>query len=143
MLASNGQHTRQLPTFLTLLFMISLNLEGSHVAALIFFLKPSDSDCVYFLRFGCILSMFVSKLVEDAEHHHGGQRLTRLGEQSIGTEHHRRERRARREEKRWAHFKGLLSAPINIHLLPAFVPQQVCVNDVGQRQTKKTEARLD
>lgn len=62
--------------------------------------------------------MFVSKLVEDAEHHHGGQRLTRLSEQGIGAEHHRRERRARwGEKKRWTHFKGLLSAPINIYLL--------------------------
>lgn len=101
---------------------------------------------IYFLRFGCILSMFVSKLVEDAEHHHGGQRLTRLSEQSIGTEHHRRERRARQGKKRDGPIlkDSCLRRSIFIfYPLPAFVPQQVCVNDVGQRQTKKTEARLD
>lgn len=64
-----------------------------------FFFKSSDSNHEYFLRFSCILSMLVPKLVEGAEHHHGGQRLTRFSEQSIGTEHHRREGRARRGEK--------------------------------------------
>lgn len=109
------------------------------------FFKSSDLIHVYFLRFSCILSMFVSKLVEDAEHHHGGQRLTRLSEQSIGTEHHRRERRARHGGRDGPILKDscLRRSIFIFYPLPAFVPQQVCVDDVGQRQTKKTEARLD
>lgn len=44
--------------------------------------------------------MFVSKPVEDTEHYHGGQGLTRLSEQSIGAEHHRREGRTARERRK-------------------------------------------
>lgn len=49
--------------------------------------------------------MFIAKLVEDTEHYHGGQRLTRLSKQGVGPKHHRRERRAVQKRKRWAVFK--------------------------------------
>lgn len=40
----------------------------------------------------CVLQLFISKLVEDIKHHHRGQRLSRLSEQSIRTKHHGGER---------------------------------------------------
>lgn len=52
----------------------------------------------YFLPFSRILSSilqsFISKVVEDTEHHHGGQGLTWLSKQGICPKHHGRERRA-------------------------------------------------
>lgn len=50
--------------------------------------------------------MFIPKLVEDTEHYHGGQGLTRFSKQGIGPEHHGRKRRAVQKRKRWTIFKG-------------------------------------
>lgn len=74
-----------------------MNLEG-------FDISPYRSN--HFLPSSRILSsilqMFIPKLVEDTEHYHGGQGLTRLSKQGIGPEHHGRERRAVQTRKRWA-----------------------------------------
>lgn len=75
-----------------------------------------------------ILQMIISKLVEDTEHYHGGQGLTRLSKQGIGPKHHGRERRA--VQKRWTVFKGQDFVGFNqclssIHYLRLYVSRSV------------------
>lgn len=116
----------------------------------------------------CILQLFISKLVEDIKHHHRGQRLSWLCEQSIRTKHHGGERGTVERWKKsnnmnlfeckWKNHNKLASLGSSMYLalvtkvchclfflffLPALVLLQVCVNDVSQRQTKKTEGCLD
>lgn len=74
--------------------------------------------------------MFIPKVVEDAEHYHGGQGLARLSKQGIGPEHHGRERRAVQKRKRGTVFKGQDFVYFNqcssfIHYLRLYVSRSV------------------
>lgn len=77
-----------------------------------------------------ILQVFISKLVEDTEHYHGGQGLTRLCKQGIGPKHHGRERGAVKRRKRWAFIKGQDLVYLNqcssfIHYLRLYISRSI------------------